>query len=184
MPPVLVVVAGPPGAGKTTVAAALQARTGLPLIAKDTIKEVLGEALCVTERADSKRLGSAVFALMGTLLRELLGCGVSLIVEGNFAAGYPLFDDLPRTRVVQVHVSAPLDVLVARLKERGPERHAVHYDREAVDEVAARVARGEWEPLPLDGALIRVDTSAQTDLAALADEVTFLTARSSPCRCS
>ena len=37
--PRLVVVAGPPGAGKTTVAAALRERLGLPLIAEGNFRE-------------------------------------------------------------------------------------------------------------------------------------------------
>jgi len=42
----------------------VKARLGLPLIAKDTLKEVLGESLGVTERAASQRLGEAVFETM------------------------------------------------------------------------------------------------------------------------
>jgi predicted kinase len=166
-PPLLVVVTGPPGSGKTTIAGRARALSGLPLIAKDAIKERLGEELGVTSPADSKRLGSAVFGLMGDLLRELLERGVSLVIEGNFSVAYPLFDDLPPARVVQIHVSAPSDVLLRRMRERDAERHPVHYDAEVAEEVLERLARGEWEPLPLDGELIRIDTSTDPDVDAL-----------------
>jgi predicted kinase len=165
--PLLVVVTGPPGSGKTTIAEEVRQRTGLPLIAKDAIKELLGEQLGVTEPADSKRLGSAVFALIGRLVRELLEQRVSVIAEGNFAVGYPLFDDLPPVRIVQVHVGAPARVLAARRRERANERHPVHWDDEAEEEIVQRLARGEWEPLPLDGDLIRIDTSESPDLDAV-----------------
>jgi predicted kinase len=165
--PLLVIVAGPPASGKTTIAGAIRERTGLPLIAKDSLKEILGEQLGVSDPLDSKRLGSAVFGLIGHLVRELVGHGVSLIAEGNFAVAYPLFDDLPRARVIQVHVTAPAEVLLERMRERGSERHPVHYDAQAADEILVRHARGEWEPLPLEGELIRIDTSAPPDLDAV-----------------
>jgi hypothetical protein len=66
-----------------------------------------------------------------------------------------------------VHVTAPTEVLLARMRERGSERHPVHYDAEAADEILSRHARGEWEPLPLDGELIRIDTSLSPDLDAV-----------------
>jgi adenylate kinase family enzyme len=53
--PVFVLVAGPPGSGKTTLAVPLAARLGLPLIAKDLIKEVLMERLGAG--ADESRRG-------------------------------------------------------------------------------------------------------------------------------
>jgi predicted kinase len=145
----------------------VQTRTGLPLLAKDTIKEVLGGSLGVTRPEDSKRLGAAVFALMGTIMHELLAHGVSLIVEGNFAVGWPQFDDLPPARIVQVHVTAPVEVLLARMRERGSDRHPVHYDAEAAEEIGERVAGGEWDALPLPGRLLRIDTSSPADLDRL-----------------
>jgi 2-phosphoglycerate kinase len=43
--PLLVIVTGPPGAGKTAIATELRTRLGLPLITKDALKELLGAAL-------------------------------------------------------------------------------------------------------------------------------------------
>src|SRR3954466_15378346 len=92
--PRLVVVTGPPGAGKTTIASALRERLGLPLIAKDTLKEALGEALEVAgDRHASERLGVATFHVQLGIVRELLVTGVSVIAEGNFRPRW--FEKLP-----------------------------------------------------------------------------------------
>ncbi|HEV7639787.1 MAG TPA: AAA family ATPase [Gaiellaceae bacterium] len=161
--PRLIVVTGPPGAGKTTIATALQARLGLPLIAKDALKETLGGALGIEGRARSEELGPAVFDLLGLVVRELLEHGVSVIAEGNFRERSTLFSGLPRAEIVQVHVTATPETLRARLRGRN-NRHPVHYDREAADEVSARAARGEWPPLAIGGRLIEIDTTVWPEL--------------------
>jgi hypothetical protein len=152
------------------VADALRAQLDLPLIAKDTLKETLAEQLGVTDRERSHELGAAVFELMRVLVPELLDHGVSLVVEGNFTMRTRVFDSLPPCRIVQVYVSAPPPILRARLLHRD-ERHPVHYDREAADEIAQRAAAGEWEPLPIDGPLVRFDTTEEFDLDAAARSV-------------
>ena len=60
--------AGWPGSGKSTPAAALAAELGLPLLAKDEIKEALVEGLGRPETAAaSQRLGrAAVLAMLST----------------------------------------------------------------------------------------------------------------------
>jgi hypothetical protein len=137
----------------------VRTRFGLPLIAKDTLKETLGEPLGVTARAASQRLGTAVFELLAVIVRELLEHDVSLIVEGNFTTRTRLFASLPPCRVAQIHVSASSATLRARLLERAGDRHPVHYDHEAANEIAARATAGEWDPLPLAGILLRIDTT-------------------------
>jgi predicted kinase len=165
--PTLIVVSGPPASGKTSVAEALRDELGLPLIAKDTLKETLGGELGVTDREDSHRLGAAVFELMRVLLPELLRRDVSLVAEGNFTMQTRVFDSLPPCRIVQVYVTAEPTVLRGRLLDRD-ERHPVHYDREAADEIGRRIDDGEWDPLPLDGLLVRIDTTDGFDLEAAA----------------
>jgi predicted kinase len=170
--PTLVVVTGPPAAGKSTIADALAARLGLPLIAKDPLKERLADALGTRGRADSHALGSATFGVLFHVLGELLANGCSAIAEGNFARADD-FASLPPAAIVQVHVTAAPEAIRARLAG-GRDRHPVHYDEEAADELAERAAAGEWGPLDLGGELVRVDTSAPVDAAALAEEIARL----------
>jgi len=139
----------------------------LPLVAKDALKETLAEQLGTRGRDASHDLGAAVFHLMATLVHELLAHDVSLICEGNFTAQSVVLRDLPPACIVQVHVSAPPDLLRTRLLHRDPHRHPVHYDRDAADEIAELATEGRWDPLPLDGELVRVDGTQPLDLDAL-----------------
>jgi predicted kinase len=157
--PALVVVTGPPGAGKTAVARALADGLSLPLLEKDALKETIGGALGIADRPTSQRLGAAVFDVIADVAHDLLRRAVSIVVEGNFTAESRLVASLPPCRVIQVHVTAAPEVLRERLLARDTHRHPVHYDRDAADEIAARALRGDWAALPVPGTTLTVDTT-------------------------
>ena len=166
--PVVVVVQGPPAAGKTTVARELAALLHLPLVAKDTIKEALFDELGTGDLAWSARLGAATYLVLGALVEESAGTGASLVLEGNFVRGSELEAQLAAlpTRIVQVHCSAPLELLLERYASRG--RHPGHLDNERIDALREAVESRKHDPLELPGETIRIDTSGPVDLAALA----------------
>jgi predicted kinase len=153
--PLLVVVTGAPGVGKTTVAEALAAELELPLLTKDDVKEALFDSLGTGDRAWSTCLGGASFEVLFVAARRLLAAGVSCVLEANFTDAAP-FRKLPSARVVQVVCQAPPDVVLERYASR--QRHPGHLDDVILDELGVRLQAGEWRPLELDGELIEMDT--------------------------
>lgn len=168
--PLLIVVTGPPAAGKTTVARGLAVRLRLPLIAKDTIKEALFDGLGAGDLAWSQRLGQATYLAMLGLAEESVAAGASLVLEANFIRGGESRLAALRARFVQVHCSAPLEVLIERYRSR--ERHPGHVDAERIGTLREAVETGRHEPLDLPGETIRLDTTEPVDLDALAERVT------------
>jgi predicted kinase len=175
-PTPIVVVTGPPAAGKTTVARALADGLRLPLIAKDPVKEALFDALGHEELQWTKRLGRAVYPLLFHVLESQLRAGRSCVVEANFdhdtasAELARLQERLP-FRALQVVCTAAPDVLLARYRARTGTRHPGHFDELRHDDVREAVEAGRWRALQLDGETVEVDTTdwGAVDLPALVE---------------
>jgi predicted kinase len=163
MPPrrCFVLVSGWPGSGKSTLAAALAAELGLPLLAKDEIKEALVDGLGQPETvADSRRLGKAAVLVM---LRVARGCPGAVLDSTWFDYALPLVRALPGP-LIEVHCTVPVDLAKARYRARVGQRHAGHLDD-------ARSEQELWgepsRPLGL-GPVVAADTSGPLDVGALA----------------
>jgi predicted kinase len=83
----LIILTGLPATGKSTLAAALAAETGWPLLAKDAVKEPLMAQLARYGAAHSRRLSDASFALLFAMLPTVLATARGVILEGNFRSG-------------------------------------------------------------------------------------------------
>jgi predicted kinase len=169
--PLVIVVNGLPATGKTTLARRLSADLHLPLLAKDAIKETLFETLGWSDRAWSRRLGTATMALLYVLLEEQLRAGQPCIVECNF---YPDRDGERFRALQQTHPFTPFQILCVAdgptLYERycqragSADRHPGHVETLNFEEHRELLLRGRIDPLPLGGALYELDT---TDFAAM-----------------
>jgi cytidylate kinase len=80
-----VVVSGPPGSGKTTLATALAPALRLPLIAKDMVKEALMSVLPVPDMETSRILGGATVQAMLALAAESSGAVLQSVWHGSRA---------------------------------------------------------------------------------------------------
>jgi predicted kinase len=147
-----VVVSGPPGSGKTTLATALAPALGLPLIAKDTIKEALMTVLPVPGVATSRTIGTASVAALFAVAAQAPGA----VLESVWHRSRSLADlgALPG-EIVEVFCRCDPAVAAQRYARRAGTRATGHLDAERMagelwnDEVARPVAGG-WPVIEVD----------------------------------
>ena len=162
--PALLILTGPPAAGKSRLIKELARRLDLPLVAKDTIKEALMDVLPSDTVEASETLGRAAFAVLYSVAGSLLDAHVGAILEAAFhreQAERELAPLVERADAAIVHISAPRQLIAQRYRERADagSRHPGHHDRERVEELAEQLERGVYEPPELGIPVLRVDTS-------------------------
>jgi predicted kinase len=83
--PLIVIITGPPGTGKTWLSGRLAHDLGLPGLRRDDVKELLFDTLGIHDRAWSRQLGGASYELLFHMLALLLKTGHACLVESNFS---------------------------------------------------------------------------------------------------
>lgn len=166
MAPLLVLVSGLPGTGKTTLGQRLSQELHLPFIHKDGIKEVLFDQLGWHDRSWSQQLGRASSELLYYFAEAQLRVGCSLMLESNFdpafatpkllalQAQYPF-------QLWQIFCTTADAVRFQRFQQRAESgaRHPGHVDHLNYAEFHTAVNPGGAAPLPIGGQLMEVDTT-------------------------
>ena len=162
-----VVVAGPPGSGKTTLARPLSQELQLPLLSKDAIKEALFDTLGSGDLEWSQQLGRASHRVMYAIAAETQGA----VLESHFWRGLAERDlRALSTTIVQVYCRCPTELAAERYLHRidSADRHPGHFPQHQAEEVTRSWREAGLQPLDLDGVLIEVDTSRPVDSSAIA----------------
>jgi len=159
--PTLVVVSGPAGTGKTTLAHALAGAVGCPAICRDEIKEGMVHAADDFVAGPGDALTMRTLPLFFSLLRLLLEGGVTVVAEAAFqdTVWRPRLEplaDLARLRVVQCHT----DPTTARERMAGRQVRSAHTD---ADVLADRRYHEDFQRLALPVPSLDVDTTSGYD---------------------
>jgi predicted kinase len=156
-----VVVSGPAGTGKTTLAHELARAVGCPAICRDEIKEGMVHAADDFVPGPGDDLTMRTLPLFFATLRLLLEGGATVVAEAAFQdhVWRPRLEplaDIARLRVVQCHT----DAATARQRMAGRQGRAAHTDAAVLADAGYHEA---FRRLALPVPSIDVDTTAGYD---------------------
>lgn len=91
----MIVIAGMPASGKSTLAAAISKELGLPIIAKDKLKESLFDVLGFENYQQKRNLDHAANALLISVSESMILSDTPVILDNNFdSISAETFNDL------------------------------------------------------------------------------------------
>jgi predicted kinase len=169
--PHLIIVSGPAGSGKTTLAHELAQAVGCPALCRDEIKEGMVHATPGFVAAPSDPLTQRTFGLFFQTIELFLRAGVTHVAEAAFQdklwrPNLLPFLDLAELRILRCHV----DEAVAR--DRALRRMGSVASRRAHADQAYLEAAAPFVPVSMDVPTVDVDTS-DGYRPSLAELVTF-----------
>lgn len=128
----LILIAGMPATGKSTVAKKLKEHFGYPILEKDEIKEALFDTIGYRNLPEKRQLDRAATAVLMQTAEGLLKSGCSLILVNNFESAMSGqvqgMIDRCGCRTVMMFLDGDPDILHARYVERDSQkvRHPGH----------------------------------------------------------
>ena len=175
--PKYIIVSGPPGAGKTTLARPLAKVLGFPLLTKDDFKETLYDQLH-GEPGDlefSRKIGGIAMELLWNMASHC----PQAVLEANFRPN----SEYQRTRiralgenVIEIYCRCDLDEVARRFAERA--KSADHHPAHFWSEIEPDELKQYDQPINI-GSIIEVNTGAKVDINTIVATIltTWATAR-------
>lgn len=190
-----ILVTGIPAAGKSTMAEVVSERLKLPVISKDTIKELLFDNVGFQSRAEKVKLGVASMEIMYYAAGQLMKAGQPFILENNFEysseQGIQTLLERYQYSALTITLTGDYKVIYQRFlkRESSPDRHRGHVvndcypERKEKDPETSRsktisyesfvrgIEQRGFDAFCADGRQIKVDT---TDFSKINMEELFL----------
>lgn len=127
-----ILVTGMPAAGKSTMAEAIAERLKLPVISKDSVKELLFDHVGFQSRVEKVNLGIASMKIMYYAAGQLMKAGQPFILENNFEYssehGIKKLLEQYQYSALTITLTGDYKVIYRRFLEResSPDRHRGH----------------------------------------------------------
>nr|BFE68388.1 hypothetical protein GCM10020092_016890 [Actinoplanes digitatis] len=162
--PILVVVSGPPGAGKTTLAHRLARKIGCPAICRDEIKEGMVHATGDFVAAPGDQLTLRTLPTFFQVLELLLNAGVTTVAEAAFQdrlwrPHLQHLGEIADIRVVHCQVTAEIARTRIQLRQGENSTRRAHADTHLSTRQTHAAEHNSFHRVQLNVPEIDVDTS-------------------------
>ncbi len=182
--PTLVVISGPMGSGKTTLAHRIARKVGCPAVCRDEIKEGMVHATPGFVAGSGDELTMRTLPTFFAVLELLLRAGVTTVAEAAFQdrvwrPRLEPFRGLARLRIVHCTVDAELAFARSIRRHREKPLRRAHADPEPADAVDHALTHHAFKRVTMDAPWMEVDTT-EGYRPGLDEIVAFATSRTPP----